>query len=290
MSTLADATSGNVGETIVFWACAIVAVAGALGMLFSRKAVHSALFIATTMISLAVLYVSLQAPFLGLTQVVVYTGAVMMLFVFVIMIVGVESSDSLTETLRGQRIAGTIFGLGLLALLVAAIGSALTDNPVGLDTANAAQGGNVQGVAQLIFGRYLFAFELTSALLIVAALGAMILAFRERHRPKPTQRQLSRQRFAEGGHVTPLPGPGVYARHNAIGTPGLLPDGTTSDLSVPEPLRGRGVVIGADSTDLRQVQLLTDGAPVVEGEVAADPTPAQPRPAQTGDHDAGEQS
>jgi NADH-quinone oxidoreductase subunit J len=242
------------------------------------------------MISLAVLYVSLQAPFLGLTQVVVYTGAVMMLFVFVIMIVGVESSDSLTETLRGQRIAGTIFGLGLLALLVAAIGSALTDNPVGLDTANAAQGGNVQGVAQLIFGRYLFAFELTSALLIVAALGAMILAFRERHRPKPTQRQLSRQRFAEGGHVTPLPGPGVYARHNAIGTPGLLPDGTTSDLSVPEPLRGRGVVIGADSTDLRQVQLLTDGAPVVEGEVAADPTPAQPRPAQTGDHDAGEQS
>ncbi|MEO6821456.1 MAG: NADH-quinone oxidoreductase subunit J [Candidatus Nanopelagicales bacterium] len=288
MSTLADATSGNVGETVVFWACAIVAVSGALGMLFSRKAVHSALFIAATMISLAVLYVSLQAPFLGLTQVVVYTGAVMMLFVFVIMIVGVESSDSLTETLRGQRIAGTIFGLGLLALLVAAIGSALTDNPVGLDTANSAQGGNVQGVAQLIFGRYLFAFELTSALLIVAALGAMILAFRERHRPKPTQTQLSRQRFAQGGHVTPLPGPGVYARHNAVGTPGLLPDGRTSDLSVPEPLRGRGVVIGADSTDLRQVQLLTDGAPVVEGEVAADPD--RPHPAQTGDDDSGEAS
>lgn len=270
MSTLAAyATSGNVGETLVFWICAVIAVLGALGMLFARRAVHSALFIATTMIALAVLYVSLQAPFLGLTQVVVYTGAVMMLFVFVIMIVGVESSDSLTETLRGQRVAGFLFGLALAALLIAALGSALTASPVGLDQVNTAQGGNVQGIAQLIFVRYLFAFEVTSALLITAALGAMVLAFRERRRARPTQAEISRRRFSEGGHVTPLPGPGVYARHNAVGTPGLLPDGTTSDLSVPEPLRGRGVVVGADSADLRQVQRLAQGDPVIEGEPSA---------------------
>ena len=100
-------TTGNAGETIVFWVCAAIAVVGALGMLLSHKAVHSALFIAATMISLAVLYVSLSAPFLGMTQVVVYTGAVMMLFLFVLMIVGVDSSDSLVETIRGQRVPST---------------------------------------------------------------------------------------------------------------------------------------------------------------------------------------
>ena len=107
------ATEQSTGETLVFWACAIVAVCGALGMLFSKRAVHSALFIASTMMSLAVLYVSQQAPFLGMVQVVVYTGAVMMLFLFVLMIVGVDSSDSLVETIKGQRLAAIVLGLAL---------------------------------------------------------------------------------------------------------------------------------------------------------------------------------
>ncbi|MBI1377018.1 MAG: NADH-quinone oxidoreductase subunit J [Frankiales bacterium] len=253
-------TSGNTGETIVFWVCALVAVAGALGMVLSRRAVHSALFIATTMISLAVLYVTLSAPFLGVTQVIVYTGAVMMLFLFVLMIVGVDSSDSLVETIKGQRLAAIVLGLAFAALLLSAVGAA-TLQAKGLDDANGVDGGNVQGIAHLIFGRYVLAFEVTSALLITAALGAMVLAHRERHTPRPTQRRLSEERV-RSGHPQNLPGPGVYARHNAVGTPALLPDGTPTDRSVPEPLRGVSAVVGVDHEDTARVTALASGLSV----------------------------
>lgn len=262
MSTLLAAveTSGNTGEQIVFWVCAFFAVGGALGMLMSRRAVHSALFLATTMIALAVLYVSQQAPFLGMTQVVVYTGAVMMLFLFVLMIVGVDSADSLVETLKGQRVAAIVFGIGFAAMLILGIGQAVLQ-PVGLDEANAADGGNVQGIARLIFGRYVLAFEVTSALLITAALGAMVLAHRERVAPRPTQRELSEQKVFTG-HPQNLPGPGVYARHNAVGTPALLPDGTPTDRSVPEPLRGVSARVGVDHEDTKRVNALAAGEAV----------------------------
>jgi NADH-quinone oxidoreductase subunit J len=262
-STLsAVATSGDVGEQITFWVCAVIAVVGAVGMLFSRKAVHSALFIATTMISLAVLYVALEAPFLGMVQVIVYTGAVMMLFLFVLMIVGVDSSDSLVETLKGQRAAAIVVALGFAGLLVAGIGNAVLGEPAGLDAANSVDGGNVQGIAHLIFGRYVLAFEVTSALLITAALGAMVLAHRERHTPRPTQRELSEQRVLSG-HAQNLPGPGVYARHNAVGTPALLPDGTPTDRSVPESLRGVSAAVGVDHVDTARVRTLSAGEPAI---------------------------
>jgi NADH-quinone oxidoreductase subunit J len=259
MSTLLAAvqTSGNTGETITFWVCAFVAVGGALGMLLSRKAVHSALFIAATMMALAVLYIAQDAPFLGMVQIVVYTGAVMMLFLFVLMIVGVDSSDSLVETIKGQRVAAVVFALGFAGLLLAGIGQATID-PVGLEAANTVDGGNVQGIARLIFGRYVLAFEVTSALLITAALGAMVLAHRERYTPRKTQRQLSEQRVLSGSAQN-LPGPGVYARHNAVGTPALLPDGTPTDRSVPETLRGVSAVIGVDHDDQARVNALAAG-------------------------------
>jgi NADH-quinone oxidoreductase subunit J len=230
-------------------------------MLLSHRAVHSALFIASTMISLAVLYVSQSAPFLGMTQVVVYTGAVMMLFLFVLMIVGVDSSDSLVETIKGQRIAAVVVALAFAGLLIAGIGSAAY-TVVGLDKPNTVDGGNVQGIAHLIFGRYVFAFEATSALLITAALGAMVLAHRERHTPRATQRQLSEERVLSG-HAQNLPGPGVYARHNAVGTPAMLPDGTPTDRSVPEPLRGVSAVVGIDSDDTASVNALAAGGSVI---------------------------
>ena len=233
------------GETFTFWVLAVLAVGGALGMVLSRKAVHSALFLALTMISLAFLYIAQSAPFLGVVQVVVYTGAVMMLFLFVLMLVGVDASDSLVETIRGQRIVAVIGGLGFGAVLVGALGHAVVDNSAGLTKVNTADGGNVQAIARLIFGRYVFTFELTSALLIVAALGAMVLAHHERVRPRATQRELSERRFSTpGARATPMPVPGVYARHNAVDTPGLLPDGSASEESVPGPLR----VSGAERT------------------------------------------
>jgi len=232
-------------EAIAFWVLGAISVIGAVGVVAAPKAVYSALSLATTMIALAIIYVAQDALFLGVVQVVVYTGAVMMLFLFVLMLIGVDSAQSLTETIRGQRIAGVLAGLGFGALLIAGIGAGMTDGFTGLSKANGADGGsaslapngNVQGLAELIFTRDLWAFELTSALLITAALGAMVLAHRERLGPRKTQREMAIERFRGGGRPTPQPNPGVYARHNAADTQARLPDGTDAKSSVSATIR-----------------------------------------------------
>ncbi|WP_214103398.1 NADH-quinone oxidoreductase subunit J [Acrocarpospora catenulata] len=222
------------GETVTFWVLAVVSVTAALGLVFSRRAVYSALMLGVVMLSLAVLYAVQDAPFLAAVQIIVYTGAVMMLFLFVLMLVGVDSSDSLVETIRGQRFWAIVAGLGFASLLALGVGNAVFTAPKGLAAVN--QVGNVPSLAESIFTRYVFAFEVTSALLITAALGAMVLAHRERAEAKATQKDLSRARFAAFGETgtnpAPLPGPGTYARHNAIDMPALLPDGKISALSV----------------------------------------------------------
>lgn len=232
-------------ETTLFWFGAPLAVMGALGLLFARKAVHAAMGMALTMIVLGVFYIAQQAEFLGVIQIFVYSGAVMMLFLFVIMLIGVDSSDSLVETIRGQRVAGLLLSLALVVMLLAQIAGAKFPTAVGLQQVNA-DPGNISGVANLIFGPYVWPFEVTSALLITAAIGAMILAHRERLTPKPSQADWSRERVRSNENVAGLPVPGVYARHNAVDTPALLPDGTISELSVSRVLRARKQV--ADST------------------------------------------
>jgi NADH-quinone oxidoreductase subunit J len=228
----------STGEAVAFWLLGALALVGAIGVVTAANAVYSAMFLAMTMIILAIFYMIQDALFLGVVQVVVYTGAVMMLFLFVLMLIGVDSAESLKETLRGQRVAAVITGVGFGILLVAAIGKVATGGFVGLSAANA--DGNVEGLAALIFSRYLWAFELTSALLITAAVGAMVLAHRERFERRKTQRELSEERFRSGGRPTPLPSPGVYARRNAVDVAALLPDGSYSDLSVSSILRSRG--------------------------------------------------
>ncbi|ANE81652.1 NADH:ubiquinone oxidoreductase subunit J [Mycobacterium adipatum] len=229
-------------EAVLFWILGAVIVGSALGVVTATKAVYSAIFLAITMINLAVLYIAQDAVFLGVVQIVVYTGAVMMLFLFVLMLIGVDSSESLVETIRGQRISAIVVGVGFGILLIGAIGNAVVsrsaDGFAGLEQANAA--GNVEGLAVLIFTRYVWAFELTSALLITATLGAMVLAHRERFDRRKTQRELAAERFAPGGHPTPMPNPGVYARHNAVDVPARLPDGTGARTSVSSVLVPRG--------------------------------------------------
>ena len=230
-------TKTSTAEAAVFWIFGAIALAGAIGVVAAPKAVYAAMFLATTMISLAVLYVAQDALFLGVVQVVVYTGAVMMLFLFVLMLIGVDSGQSLMETIRGQRLAAIAAGLGFGLLLIAGIGTMSTSGFVGLTEANA--GGNVQGLADLIFTRNLWAFELTSALLITAALGAMVLAHRERFEVRKTQREMAVARFRDGSRATPMPNPGVYARHNAVDTMARLPDGSDDATSVGAVIRGR---------------------------------------------------
>ncbi|WP_374611622.1 NADH-quinone oxidoreductase subunit J [Gordonia sp. (in: high G+C Gram-positive bacteria)] len=232
----------STGEAVQFWVLGAVAVAGALGVVFATKAVYSAIFLATTMIVLAVFYVAQGTLFLGVVQVVVYTGAVMMLFLFVIMLIGVDSSDSLRETLRGQRLSAVLIGAGFGILLIAGIGSAtvgVVTGPTDPGVVAAQSDVGVEAIAELIFVRYLWAFELTGALLIAATLGAMVLAHRERFGPRLTQKELSQARFRSGVNLTPLPTPGVYARHNAVDVPARLPDGSPSDLSVNAILAAR---------------------------------------------------
>ena len=218
------------GETVVFWVLGPVALAGALGMVFSRNAVHSALWLVLTMLSLGVFYVVQEAPFLGAVQIIVYTGAIMILFLFVLMLVGRDSSDSVVETLRGQRIAATVLGVGFAALVGAGIARATQDVTVtGLEAvqggAGGAAAGNVDAIAGLLYTRYLLAFEVTGLLLVVAAVGALIYTQIERAPgTRRGQKELSQARFLTDRPGT-LPGPGVYARGHSVAVPALLPDG-----------------------------------------------------------------
>jgi NADH-quinone oxidoreductase subunit J len=231
--------ASNTGEAVGFWVLAPLAVLAALGMVIAKNAVHCALFLAGVMLALAGLYAAEDAPFLAAVQVIVYTGAVLMLFLFVLMLVGVDSSDSLVETLRGQRLAAFVVGLGFAVLLICAIANGVGDGGgVGLEEANAE--GNVVGIARLLFTRYVFAFEITSALLITAALGAMVLAHKEKSASAMTQREMARARFS-GDHPTPLPGPGVFALRDSAATPSLLPDGSDAPGSVDPALAAEHV-------------------------------------------------
>ena len=232
----------STGEAVVFWILGPLALAGGLGMIFSRNAVHSALWLVLTMLCLGLLYLTQQAPFLGFVQIIVYTGAIMMLFLFVLMMVGRDSSDSVVEVLRGQRLIGAVLGLGFAGLVVSTVAGALADVPArGLVDENTTEGGNVARIGRELFTTYLFPFELTSALLIVAAIGAMVLAYTERKAGfRRTQRELVEARFrGEHDRPSPLPGPGVFATANSVATPALLPDGSVAPESISELIQPR---------------------------------------------------
>lgn len=229
-----------------FWFLAPVIVLAALGILVVRRAVHAALLLAVVMVSLAVLYLGLDAPFLFVVQIIVYTGAILMLFLFVLMLVGVDHSDSRVETIPGQRLLSLVAGALLALTLGTGAAQVSLGAAVGLDRANAQ--GNVRALADLLFSRWVFVFEATSALLVTAAVGAMVLTHRERER-RVGQAELAARRlreFAESGRpLGPLPAPGVYARSNAVDTPALLPDGTPATISVNRTLLARGQVRSA---------------------------------------------
>ncbi|NEE13663.1 NADH-quinone oxidoreductase subunit J [Streptomyces sp. SID7499] len=254
MTTQLAAYSTSTAEAVQFWILGTVAVIGALGTILMKRAVHSALCLAGTMIILAVFYLANGAYFLGVVQIIVYTGAIMMLFLFVVMLVGVTAADSLKETIKGQRWLAALCGLGFGVLLVAGIGNASLTEFNGIGQANA--GGNVEGLAALLFTKYVFAFEITGALLITAAVGAMVLTHRERTERAKTQRELSEERVREGKQLPPLPAPGVYARHNAVDIAGLLPDGTPSDLTVSKTLRERGQIRDVSQEALNDLKAL----------------------------------
>lgn len=234
------------GQVIVFWLFGVFAVAGALGMVAFRKPVHSALSLAGMMVSLACIYASLEAPFLFVSQVIVYTGAVMMLFLFTMMIIGVDTVDSMIETIKGHRVASFAAAalFGVLLILGVAQG-AVGGQAAGLEQANA--DGNVEGIAQIVFGPFLYPFIITSALIMVATIAAIVLSHGERLTPHKGQVERAQARTkafgTEGADPAPKPAPGVYARNNSIAYPALLPDGSVAEESISPTLDVRGSAI-----------------------------------------------
>lgn len=275
-SLAASASTTSGGEAVQFWVLGTVAVLGALGTVFLKRSVHSALSLAGTMVILAVFYLANGAYFLGIVQIVVYTGAVMMLFLFVLMLVGVTAEDSLKETIKGQRWLAALTGLGFGVLLIGGLGNASVSTFQGLEEANS--DGNVFGLARLIFTKYVFAFEITGALLVTAAVAAMVLTHRERTERRSTQREMADARVRANTQLPPLPAPGVYARHNAVDIPGLLPDGSPSELTVNPTLRARGQirdVSGAALAELAALEQRTEEA-LGRDEPDDQPEPGQP--------------
>ena len=238
-------------EALLFWFLAPLAVLSALGMLLVKKAVHSALLLAWVMITLAIFYIAQDALFLGIVQVVVYTGAVMMLFLFILMLVGVDSSDSLIETIKGQRATAIVAAIGMGGLLVSLIGRATIGHKA-FGLADVAIAGNVQSIASDLFTKYVWAFEVVSALLITAALGAMVLAHSQKATNRNAQRDKAIARFRGTSLATAagLPGSGVYSRHNAVDVPALLPDGSPAPSSISATLEARGDMIDSKIFEL----------------------------------------
>ena len=166
-------------EQWVFWPTALVSLGSAFIMLVTPNAVRSALALVVNFFTLAVFYVLLDAHFLAAVQVMVYAGAIMVLFLFVIMLLGVDRLEDLTESIPVQRALTLLAGAALAAITVYTVRAAFSTVPFrGLEQANDA--GNVEGLGRVLFNEYLLPFEVTSLLLVVAAIGAMVIGKRRR--------------------------------------------------------------------------------------------------------------
>ncbi len=167
-------------DLAVFVVSAIAVLAGALGVILSRNPVHSALMLVMTLFGVAVLFVAQEAHFLAAVQVIVYAGAIVVLFLFVIMLLGVDRVENLeVEPLKGQRPIAILLGLAAMAQLVFLGGAQWASGAPAVAGAADGPGGNVATLARSLFTRYLYAFELTSLLLVIAVVGAVLLSRRQ---------------------------------------------------------------------------------------------------------------
>jgi len=216
----------------LFWVVAAITVLPSLALLFAKKAVHVAMAVVLVMIGLAVAYIMLAAPFLGMVQIVVYTGAVMMLFVFVLMLIGVKGKESLRESIAGQRWIGIIVAVGTGLFLTGVI-SRVTFS---LQTPTI---GDPPQIAGALFGRFVVVMEALGFVLIVAAVGALVLTHVPRLTPKHSQKEIAEDRIRVGANPVNKPMPGVYARHNALDVPALDPHGQPIEESISRVLQER---------------------------------------------------
>jgi NADH-quinone oxidoreductase subunit J len=173
-------------EAFIFFVFGALTLAGAFGVVLARNPVHSALSLVVTLVSVAVLFLQQDAHLLAAVQVVVYAGAIVVLFLFVIMLLGVDQADTLRDPLKAQRAAAIVLGLIVLAEIIFLAGHNWASGAQAPAT-NAIRGGtpglgnNVERVARSLFTDFLWPFEITAALLVLAVIGAVVLARRSRN-------------------------------------------------------------------------------------------------------------
>ncbi len=174
-------------ETTVFFICALVVLAGGIGVVVSRNPVHSALSLIATLFGMAVLFLNLGAQLLAVVQVIVYTGAIVVLILFVMMLLGVDREEDLeTEPLKGQRLLAILVGLFMVGIVTAIVMIGGADAVTGAKAVTAPLAEGAENIAQIgrqLFTNYVFALEITAGLLTIAVVGAVILA----RRPKDLQ-------------------------------------------------------------------------------------------------------
>jgi len=162
------------GNPILFIILAVIAIGAAIGMVTNRNAIYSALFLVLTMTVLAVFYLTLNAPFLAMVQITVYAGAIMVLFLFVIMLLGAERLPGLSNWRSPQKISAGILALIMLATLSLSLSSQLTrSTPAPIEA-------GPREVGMALFQSYVFPFEVTSILLLVAMIGVVVLQVKKR--------------------------------------------------------------------------------------------------------------
>ncbi|WP_419923876.1 NADH-quinone oxidoreductase subunit J [Candidatus Poriferisocius sp.] len=168
-------------ETAVFIVCAVIVLAGALGVVLARNPVHAALSLVGTLFGMAVLFLNLEAHFLAAVQIIVYAGAIVVLFLFVIMLLGVDRLEDLSvEPITGQRALAAVVGAGTFGLAVAF----LVTSDIGLPGREALTGeitdesSNLRQIADVLFTDYVYAFEATAALLTISVVGAVVMSRR----------------------------------------------------------------------------------------------------------------
>ena len=243
-ATLNESGTVSTGETILFAVVSLITVVCGLGLLTAKRAVLAAANMIGIMICLAVLYIAGGAPFLGITQIVVYTGAVMTLVLFVIMMVGVGGEEPVTAagSPAGKWIVVAL-GAGLAVVLAAVVWRTVFPIATDDDGQVLANPSDPSELAVVLFGNHVVIMELTGILLIIAAVGALTLTHRQRIRPRMTQRDQVDARMRayaeEGAHPGQKPMPGVYAATNAATAPALSADGDALVESVPRVLRVR---------------------------------------------------
>jgi NADH-quinone oxidoreductase subunit J len=173
-------------EAVIFFVCAAAVITGALGVIAGRNPVHSALFLLLTLVSIAVLYLQLHAALVAAIQIVVYASAIVVLFLFVITLLGVDKQETRDDAHPVQRVAAVVLGaLALVGILVLVHGNRwVTGAHSTRGVLGSPESGNVQPLAKSLFTDFVWAFEITAVLLVIAVVGSVVLARRSGHRPE----------------------------------------------------------------------------------------------------------